>query len=284
MPDFVSHNESDSSDAPILAPAEDIPEGVPADALPAADDGDATATPAATEGEGAPSADAAAAPAPLTADRALNIAFGAALLFTDAIQVAAQKLSEQAEFVQNNTPAVLDALEEKGKPVRAAAMEKLRGAFSFTFTSGDSDDLDGDGLPDTSGDVDASDELPRPFVGAGTAAPLVPPVVAPVISGSAEAEISALERRVRELEQEVSKPLVVALPDAEAQPQPNGESDALGAADDGETTAEVATYDFADDAPGALADSPYAVSETPDEVNGETNEADKTYGGEGDPA
>lgn len=248
MPDFVSHSDSENPELPVLAPAEDIPADVPADALPADEDATEDA-PAAAEGNAPP------AP-PLTADRALNIAFGAALLITDAAKIAGQKLSEQAEFVQNNAPAVLDALEEKGKPVRQAVMDKIREAISFTPAD---DDSDGGGpsdsdLPNTSGGVDLSQELPRIAVSGTT-------VSSPVGGGSAEAEISALERRVRELEREVSKPLVVNTPDAEPQPQPMGETSSIS-----ETAADFSTYDFGDDAPNALADSPYAVSETPEEA------------------
>lgn len=59
-------------------------------------------------------------------------------------------------------------------------------------------------------------------------------------------EIAVLEARVKELEQQIAAPPVASAP-AE------------------ETPAEEATYVPDEDPPGSLADSPYAVSETPEE-------------------
>ena len=263
MPDFIHSDDLD--DTPILAPAEDIP----ADALPAEEDTAEITTPDAME-SAAPMPDA-----PLTADRALDIAFGAALLLTDAVIAGAKKLGEQTEFIQNNSPAVLAALEEKGKPVREATMTKLREAVGFTFTT-DTTDINGDDvetsedsdLPETSAEADVSQELPRSDMAANG--------IVPAGGGSAEAEISALERRVRELEQEVSKPLMLDTPtaapveDAPVASAPATPFDLTGS--DSETPAESGTYDFAPDAPDALADSDYAMSETPEAAGIEINE------------
>ncbi len=291
MPDFLTPAESDKTndqatvdtvdpEAPLYVPAEDVPEGIPADALASAD---VEAEETTTNADELP-------PVPLTTERALNIAFGAGLLLTEAAKIAAQKLGDQAEFVQNNAPAILDALEEKGKPVREAVLTKLKEAVGFgggTFDGGESSEGD---AAQTSGDVDAEQELPRPSASVDatfTPAPFVPPVG--TSNGSAEAEISALERRVRELEQEVSKPLTVASAEtpavvAPAPVEPEYDApDAVEVAQEitmeagneaSETPADAATYDFASDAPESLADSDYAVSETPEEIVEESIEND----------
>ena len=262
MPDFINTDPSDENsensemETPILAPAEDIPEGL--------SDVDLTAG----EPESATEDEMTAAEAvPLTADRALNIAFGAALLLTDAAIAGAKKLGEQSEFIQNNAPAVLDALEEKGKPVRETVMEKLRGAVGFSFTSDEKTDAatstDENGLPTTAAEADVNQELPRPAADGDSTSPLS--------GGSAEAEISALERRVRELEQEVSKPFVMDEPVLSAPTAPFDLTDT-----EGETPAELGTYDFAPDAPDALANSDYAMSETPEEAALEASEMVKS--------
>ena len=157
---------------------------------------------------GADSPPPAVTPAPVTGERVLHIALGAAATFAQAAERAARDLSQ-------NGPVILETLEERGKPVRAALAQKLGGLAggvrATTATSA----------------ATATGEAP--------AAP----------HSSADAEIAALERRVRELEQEVSRP---ATPPA-----------------DDETTAEAATT-TPEHNPSALADSPYAVSETEDEV------------------
>ena len=103
----------------------------------------------------------------LTADRVFDIALGAMALSFEATGRTVQRLGEQARTLQDDAPAILGAWEERGRPVRAQILGKLR-----------------DGL------APISDE-PR----------TTPTDAAPQ---NAEQEITALEQRVRELEVQVA--------------------------------------------------------------------------------
>jgi hypothetical protein len=134
---------------------------------------------------------------------------------------AAEALEAAVKLVRENGPAVAEAFERKGRPVRERIVEALRGTpFAAPMSSGPSD---AGGATKGSG-------------------------------GSAAREISALERRVRELEQQI----------------------AGGDLDIAETTADAATFNGeiweTPEERDSLADSPYAVSETPEEQAKEAEE------------
>ncbi len=100
------------------------------------------------------------------AERALDIAFGAALLAAEALEKAVDNLSEKAKQAKEYAPAVLDAVQEKGRPAREKAFKSFR------------------------------DDVTNPVKTAVGVAP-----AAPV---SAEDEIRTLEERVKTLEAQVA--------------------------------------------------------------------------------
>lgn len=146
----------------------------------------------------------------VTIERVADTALGALVSAAEALEAA-------VKLVRENGPAVAEAFERKGRPVRERIIEALRGTPFFAPTS------------------------PEPTDSSGVAA-----------TGSAATEISALERRVRELEQQIAGG-DLAIEDAEIE-----QTTAQAATFNGEIWETPEERDF-------LADSPYAVSETSEE-------------------
>jgi hypothetical protein len=131
-------------------------------------------------------------------ERILDTFFGFGVMNAEVIEYAATRLGE----VVTDLPAYIATLEEKGRPVR----EKLFGSLNFDFpTSTDvfemADETDeptgSDDVKEDDGATPPADSTPKPSEPAKPAeAPKAP-------AKPAEDEISALERRVRELEQQV---------------------------------------------------------------------------------
>jgi hypothetical protein len=111
--------------------------------------------------------EAATNPAPLTTERVVDIALGVIAVAAEASIRTVQHLGDQARGLQENGPAMLDSLEERGRPLRARIAARLRDGFA-----------------------PIADDVPE-------ADPASPP-------RTADQEISALEQRVRELETQVS--------------------------------------------------------------------------------
>ena len=149
--------------------------------------------------------------APFTAERVLDVVLGAAALAADEVVRTARQLRDDA-------PAITAAWEEKGRPLREQLYQKISGA------------ADRSSAP-TEAKPPADDATKTTGVAS---------------MGSADDEISVLERRVRELEEQVAFG---------------------GTTPEVHTTAEESTFVPGDELPpSTLADSPYAVSETEEEV------------------
>lgn len=182
----------------------------------------------------------------LTGDKVLDIAFGVAVLAAEAAGKLAKQFSERLQDLQDQAPTIADNLQEKGRPVREKFVGKLREQTIATT----------DVTPAGDGEQDSkTSAVPAPANGK-------PP--------SAEDEISALERRVRELEQEVavSPTYGVTTPAVDAAPAPEAPAETtfgLPAFTSEPTPAEEATYVPADPTT-SLEESPYAISETEDEA------------------
>ena len=147
----------------------------------------------------------------VTVARVADTALGALISAAEALETA-------AKLFQEHGPAVAEAWETKGRPVRERIIESLRGAPFATMTT----------------EPSKSETYP------------------PTDNASAAEEISALERRVRELEQQVAEGAMSAATPAE------------GATINGEI-GEGADRD-------SLADSRYAISETPEEQKRESGD------------
>jgi hypothetical protein len=217
-------------------------------------------------------------PAGLTGEKVLDIAFGVALIAGEALDKAAQRFSERAKELQEQSPTFWDTAEERGRPIREKLVSTLKGT---TVTTAGETEASGTGLADSlrtlGRDIGVS-------VGGNAS------------RQSAEDEIRSLEDRVRELEQVVvsgktgAEPEIhqnLDLPELSEAPEtheivkteaPLSENDPEGAlqvTDDvvqtpehrsSPTTAESYSYAFGEDQhEDFLAASPYAVSETNDE-------------------
>ena len=145
--------------------------------------------------------------ATLTVERVADTALGALIAAAEALETAMKLLQEHG-------PAVAEAWESKGRPVRERILESLRGT---------------------------------PFAVPTTAEPSPAETAPPPTDASAAEEITALERRVRELESQI------AGSDAKPAPTPAEEATFNGEIWENEAERE------------SLSDSPYAISETPEE-------------------
>ncbi len=241
----------------IVDPAE--PEAtapVPEDASPAA--GETTPGMAAKE------------PVALTSEKVLDIALGVAVIAGEALDKAAQRLSERAKELHEQSPTFWETAEERGRPVREKLVSTLKGTSTTTAegTEASSSGL-ADSLRTLGRDIGIS-------VSGGNASRL-----------SAEDEIRSLEDRVRELEQVVVSGKTGAEPDLPQTPEAPETPEPLASTETPETheivkteaplsenetpnpartTAESFSYAFGEDQhEDFLAASPYAVSETNDE-------------------
>jgi hypothetical protein len=218
----------------------------------------------------------------LTSEKVLDIALGVAIIAGEALDKAAQRLSERAKELQEQSPTFWDTAEERGRPVREKLVSTLKGSSGATSAGTE---------PGGTGLADSLRTLGRDIgitVAGGSTSRL-----------SAEDEIRSLEDRVRELEQVVVSGKTGAEPDIPeltetAEGSPTGEpvkseaplseslddnsaqsadvstasnvstvSEEVGSAP---TTAESFSYAFGEDQhEDFLAASPYAVSETDDE-------------------
>jgi hypothetical protein len=226
----------------------------------------------------------------ITGEKVLDIAFGVAVIAGEALDKAAQRLSERAKEMQEQAPGFWDTAEERGRPVREKLVSTLRGTTATTATTAEgaapAPATGGNGLADSLRSLGKDIGI---TVGGGNA------------RLSAEDEIRSLEDRVRELEQVVVsgktgiEPEVPEAPEAPEAPEvleaseipetpvsteasapvqteaPLSENtpESLQAAEETETTtttAEANSYAFGEDQhEDILAASPYAVSETDDE-------------------
>jgi hypothetical protein len=224
----------------------------------------------------------------LTGEKVLDIALGVAVIAGEALDKAAQRLSERAKELQEQSPTFWDTAEERGRPVREKLVSTLKG--SSVTTAGGTE-------PGGSGLADSLRTLGRDIgitVAGGSTSRL-----------SAEDEIRSLEDRVRELEQVVVSGKTGAEPDipelteapehptggepvrSEAPLSENNQENAPLSADistvsnvsnvseetgSAPTTAESFSYAYGvDQHEDFLAASPYAVSETDDERAVETS-------------
>ena len=193
----------------------------------------------------------------MTADQALDIAFGVGVLVVEAATTLAKQLSDRLNEVQDQAPAISQALQEKGRPVREKFVSKMK---TSSEPSGDSDlSAVADAARDnesggTIGEMVSPENIvpPAPKTngsnGSGNASSFLSNIfgLGGNKSVSAEDEINALEQRVRELEQEVTTPDMTPFASAP-------------------TPAEEAT--FTPTPPlETLEESSYAMSETDDEV------------------
>lgn len=195
----------------------------------------------------------------LTSEKVLDIALGVAVIAGEALDKAAQRLSERAKELQDQSPSFWETAEERGRPVREKMVSTLRGTTTTTegtAPGGGSSSSGGSG----SGLADSLRNLGKDIgitVGGGNA------------RLSAEDEIRGLEDRVRELEQ------VVVSGKTGTEPAPiisEVESAPAEAETPAETTAESSSYAFGvDQYEDILASSPYAVSETEEEQSAEAS-------------
>ncbi len=209
----------------------------------------------------------------LTGEKVLDIAFGVAVIAGEALDKAAQRLSERAKEMQEQAPGFWDTAEERGRPVREKLVSTLRGTTATTANTTEgaapAPPSGGNGLADSLRNLGKDIGI---TVGGGNA------------RLSAEDEIRSLEDRVRELEQvvvsgktgiEPETPEVVDVAEtaevsAPVQTEaPLSENDFVVTPPIEETestTAEANSYVFGEDQhEDILAASPYAVSETDDE-------------------
>ena len=252
----------------IVDPAE--PEATattPEDASPVA--GEAAPVTTAAPGTGTPG---------LTGEKVLDIAFGVAVIAGEALDKAAQRLSERAKEMQEQAPGFWDTAEERGRPVREKLVSSLRGTTATTATTAEgapSPTTGGNGLAESLRNLGKDIGI---TVGGGNA------------RLSAEDEIRSLEDRVRELEQVVVSGKTGVEPEVPETPEvaetaetpvttevsapvqteaPLSENDSVVtpfAEETESTTAEANSYAFGEDVhEDILAASPYAVSETDDE-------------------
>jgi GNAT superfamily N-acetyltransferase len=197
------------------------------------------------------------------ADRALDIAFGAALVAGEAFGKLLKVAADRAKELSENGPEIIKGVEEKGRPAREKFVRVVReGALR--------DPAPKDATVETAGAEKTQ-----------AAAQAV---------ASAVDEIRILEERVRALEQELSGGGATA-ETAATEPEPAAEASVTSGDFTGEaytvpdpaqeTTADESTFvnDFTPETPtpGSLADSPYAVSETAEEVAAETAAAESSF-------
>jgi hypothetical protein len=160
--------------------------------------------------------------------------------------LAAEGVRRTAQQLRENAPSVMASLEEKGRPLREQILGKLGTGSS------------------------------APDGGSG-------PTGGSASTRRAEDDIAVLERRVRELEQQLATVPTEDTPTDEAAPSPVSFDLSDVAQPDAPTTAEDATFvPGPDPAPAALADSPYAMSETDEEAERE-EQAPDAGGGAADP-
>jgi hypothetical protein len=244
---------------------------IPEDASPVAGEATPTATPAVT---------------PLTGERVLDIALGAAVIAGEALDKASKQWAERAKQIQDQAPAFWETAEERGRPVREQLVSSLKGGSGNGTATGTAPVTEGAAPESGSGLADSLRNLGREIgisVGGGNA------------RLSAEEEIRSLEDRVRELEQVVVsgktgvEPEIPEAPETPVAPEVKPESPeaatteveaplsenepeiattpSVEASGDSEaTTAESSSYAFGVDQHEDFLDaSPYSVSETDDE-------------------
>lgn len=166
----------------------------------------------------------------ITGERVLDIAFGLGILAAEALEKAIGQLGERAKTAQQYAPAVLDAVQEKGRPAREKLLTNLKDSHLFHPMKPTGEEEGGSSS-------------------AG--------------SGSAEDEIRTLEERVKELEKQVDAPDAGPVPTVDLRFELRAAAAEEPASE--ETPAERATLDFAEQ-PHAVDDSPYSFA---DEVPGE---------------
>jgi hypothetical protein len=130
-------------------------------------------------------------------ERILDTIFGFGVINAEVIERAANRLGE----VVTDFPTYIAEVEAKGRPLR----EQLFGSMKFDFpTSTDVFDM-ADDADEPTGDGPSEDEPATPSTEAKAEEPTKPaePAKPKAPAKPAEDEISALERRVRELEQQV---------------------------------------------------------------------------------
>jgi len=165
---------------------------------------------------------------PVTIERVADTALGALVSIAEAVDKTIKLLNEHG-------PAIAEAWETKGRPVRERIVEGLRGA---------------------------------PFANTTVDSPSAPSMT-PETTTTAGEEISALERRVRELEQQIASGDILF-----ETPSDSGETPDTSE----ETTAESATFNGevweAPEERDSLSDSPFAISETSEQQKKEFEEQD----------
>jgi hypothetical protein len=264
---------------PAAAATGDTPEGLPATSAEA----DAVAEGLSAEATEAsePLAADAEKKVELTADKVIDIAFGVAVLAGEAANKLAKQLSDRLQEVQDQAPAIAETLQEKGRPVREKFVGNLRTPSASpvnvtpapppadaqvsdegTATEGASDSFDASPV------VEAPIITPEPPVKSNGGSNVFSTLFGGLVGNktvSAEDEISALERRVRELEREVATPPIETIETpviAEAEPDVPAPAPVI---ESEPTPAEEAT--FTPTPPlETLEESSYAMSETDDEV------------------
>lgn len=160
----------------------------------------------------------------LTGEKVLDIALGLGMLAAETLEKAISQVSERAKVAQQHAPAILDALEEKGRPAREKLLSNLRESNLYHTMKAE----EGEGA-------------------AGK---------------SADEEITALEERVRELEKQVDAPPGggTSLPSGDLRFESRSSAvPEAPSSPSGETPAERATLDFAEQ-PQSLSHTPYDVS------------------------
>lgn len=266
----MADNTEMTTPEPAGNPTESASESLPAPV-------EAVATENTENGNGESAADEAQKESAMTADQALDIAFGVGVLVVEAASTLAKQLSDRLNEVQDQAPAISQALQEKGRPVREKLVSKMKASSSEPSGDNDLTAAVADAASDnesggTIGEMVAPENIlpvdPKTNggSGSGTASSFLSNIfgLGGNKSVSAEDEINALEQRVRELEQEVTTPQQAAAAPPVTTPEvttPEAENPFTSAP----TTAEEAT--FTPTPPlETLEESSYAMSETDDEA------------------